>query len=63
MTVTRFPYRSMRSSSATVLPRVDEDTGVEHRVDIRTERVFLFEVCLVDYTDAMHTRNGKAKVI
>jgi len=38
------------------LPWVDEDTRVEHRVDVRAEWVLLFEVRLVDYTVSVHTK-------
>ena len=44
------------SVSASVLPWVDKDARVEHRVDVGTERVLLLEVRLVDWAWTVHTK-------
>ena len=48
-------------SSAAILPRVDEDSRVEHGVDVGAEWVLPLEVALVNWSWSVHTRT-KIKV-
>ena len=50
-------FPALLSCSASVLPRVDENACVEHRVDVGTEGVLRLEVALVNWAipmDATH---------
>ena len=48
--------------STAILPRVDEDASVEHRVHVSAEWVLLLEVGLVNRTLGMNAKNVKCHV-